>query len=233
MHILLADDHILFRDALDQFVKAIQPDWTMTQVSTLDEAMSVLDGNPSQYDLVLLDFRMPGMNGLNGLKHMVDKYPEQKISIISGVIEESTVHEALEIGVCAYFPKTLKGRTLVKAIELVLDGQRFIPFKDYETKLMPAYYDDDSPQKTNPRVTLKKKRDEILKCLTQREQDVINHLAMGLSNKEIAQKLDLQIATVKLHVSSICKKMNANNRTKATVMAHQIGLIPQNNFIEV
>ncbi|PCI01414.1 MAG: DNA-binding response regulator [Alphaproteobacteria bacterium] len=224
MNILLADDHVLFRDALQQFISALKPDWILSQVSNFNEAFDLLKGNPEKFDLVLLDFRMPGMNNLNGLKALVQNFPDQKISIISGVIEEETVHEALSIGACSYFPKTLNGKTLVKAIEIVLDGERFVPLKNYGSQIMPSYYDDDNTRPNNDK-QMKKQQSKILDALTPREQDVIQYLAQGLSNKEIANALHLQVATIKLHVSGICKKIGADNRTKAAILAHKYDLV--------
>lgn len=225
MHILLADDHVLFRDALNQFMRILKPDWIMTQCSDFDEAFDLLQRKKSPFDLVLLDFRMPGMHGLDGLNKIVENFPEQKTAIISGVIEEDMVHQALSMGAAAYFPKTLTGKTLIKAIELVLDGERFVPLKDYGASVMPSYYDDKKPEASVAKKNIQKRREEIMHSLTRREHDVIQYLALGLSNKEIANKLDLQIATVKLHVSGICKKMDADNRTKAAIMAHQMGIV--------
>lgn len=224
MHILLADDHVLFRDALETFINALQPDWVMDNVSDLQSAMDILDRKDKNYDLVMLDYRMPGMNGLDGIKTIIATHPDQKVAVISGVIEEETVHEALELGVCAYFPKTLTGKSLVKAIELVLDGERFVPLKSKGTEVLPAYY-DDMDKSAHAAPYDKVERERIIKAMTKREKEVLHYLANGLSNKQIAIALDLRVATIKLHVSGICKKLGAENRTRAAILAHHYHLI--------
>ncbi len=224
MEILLADDHVLFRDALIQFMAALKPDWNITVSDDFDFALECLDKS-QKFDLVLLDLRMPGMNGLNGLETIRKQYPEQMIAILSGVAEEHHVKEAMAMGAQAYFPKTLSGKALIKAIEYIkASGQKFVPMADDGTKIMPAYFDDHGNYVITETPQTKVIPHKILDSLTKREAEVLTYLARGLSNKEIADEMGIQIATVKLHVSGVCKKLNADNRTQAAVLAHQYGL---------
>lgn len=224
MHILLADDHVLFSEALNQFIKALKPEWTMEMVETLDEAIDKMEIIGIEYDLVMLDFRMPGMDGLNGLKKIRNLFPYQKTAIISGLIEPEMVNEAMDMGACAYLPKTLTGKRLVRAIDLVMSGERFVPLKDTGTEIMPSYQDDSSAT-IDRGSEYHKKRHHILASLTKRETEVMTYLAQGLSNKEIAKILDLQVPTVKLHISGICRKIDVDNRTKAALAIHDLKLI--------
>ena len=225
MRILLADDHVLFREAMMLFILSFRPDWKIDIASSFTDAYQKLE-NGSTYDLVLLDLRMPGMNGTEGLSTLIKHYPNQYAAILSGVAEEHHVHETMALGSRAYFPKTLSGKVLVRAIELVISGQKFIPMDETGKKLMPAYYDDykeinDSESINPPEQSV---ADNSIATLTPREKEVMQYLAQGLSNKDIAANMTLQISTIKLHVGNICKKLNVENRTQAAIIAYQYGL---------
>ncbi len=229
MNILLADDHVLFRDALIQFMISIHPDWSIDSVCDLHAVIEKLQNKP--FDLVLLDLRMPGMNRLKGLEKLVKEYPDQKIAIITGVAEEHHIREAIQIGVCGYLPKTLSGKALVKAINTIITTDKaFVPSDLLSNTIMPSYHDDFN---THPDQNHHLPTDEAdpfmanLSKLTDREQEVLTLLAKGLSNKEIARDLNVQTPTVKLHVSNVCKKLCVNNRTQAAIMAHQYGIVPK------
>jgi DNA-binding NarL/FixJ family response regulator len=220
--ILLADDHVLFREALVQFVRALKPDWRIDEASSFEEASDILQED-TDYDLLLLDLRMPGMNGLEGLQKALNDFPKTKTCLLSGVAEEHHIKKAVRMGACGYLPKTMSGKKLVKAIELILDGKKFIAMDQNGSVPMPSYHDDFAT--ITPAKEQTKNPKHPFGNLTGREKEVLHHLAHGLSNKDIADILGLKIATVKLHVSSVCKKLNAANRTQAAILAYQNGLI--------
>lgn len=226
MKILLADDHVLFRDAMIQFIQALRSEWKITTSDDFNSAFELLE-NGETFDLVLLDLRMPGMNGLDGLNKIIQKYPNQMVAILSGVAEEHHIKRAMGIGAQAYFPKTLSGKALVKAIEYVNDsGKKFVPMADDGTKIMPAYFDDSGELQVTPpsnHVDERLKK-QIEAKLTKREMETLEQLSKGSSNKEIADTLGIQIATVKLHVSGVCKKLDVENRTQAAILGNKIGL---------
>lgn len=220
MKLLIADDHTLFRDALVQYIERSDPSTTITLCSDLFQAFDRLDRDPHQ-DIVILDLRMPGMDGMAGLKTMKEKYPQLRVALMSGVAEPDDVEQALGLGVCGYFPKTLSGKALLQAIRTVLDGQTFIP-RDDKNMILPSYYGQVSQQKNKPTVAWDKVLED--KKFTTREKDVLTYLVRGATNKEIAQALDLQVVTVKLHVSGICRKLDAKNRTQAALYAQNLGV---------
>ena len=227
MKILLADDHVLFRETLTTYINYKCPDWVITHASGLLDALDCLaiSQDNKGFDIVLLDLRMPGMDGVNGLKEILSFIPNQVVAILSGTAEETQVKEAMALGSKAFFPKTLSGKTLIKAIDLVVSsGHRFIPTDDSGIQIMPSYYDDYNVNDDRSTINKQDLRADYINRLTKREKQVMQHLSQGLANKEIAQKLDLQPTTIKIHVGNICKKLGVDNRTQAAIMCHQYQL---------
>ncbi|HNQ91946.1 MAG TPA: response regulator transcription factor [Alphaproteobacteria bacterium] len=228
MHLLIADDHTLFRDAMSQYLTRSNPDANITTVKNLDEALSYMGNGNGTPDLVLLDLNMPGMNGLEGFERFRKTHPDTSVALLSGVAEVSDVQQAMDMGAVGYFPKTLSGRAMLKAIELVLSGEKFIPVDHATNGLMPSYFSDNnknSPTAPLPIHTKSPKKDQSGVGLTPRESEVLERLGHGLSNKDIARELDLQEVTIKLHVRGVCRKLNVSNRTQAALKAYELGLI--------
>lgn len=217
MKLLIADDHTLFRDALVQYVERADPAAEVTVAKDFREAYAALKEDADR-DLVLLDLRMPHMNGMEGFRRVREEFPQVKLALMSGVAEEHDVKTAMNLGAAGYFPKTLSGKALLRAIQLVLSGERFIPLDSETNAIMPSHHPDVEREKiiyqNNQPVTL-----------TPRETQVLAFLARGVSNKEIARELELQVVTVKLHVRGICRKLDAKNRTQAALRARELGIV--------
>ncbi len=223
MKLLIADDHALFRDALVQYIERADPLSSITLAKDFHQALDILEQNPHQ-NLVVLDLRMPGMDGLNGFKIMKQRFPNVPVALMSGLAEPADVEEALKLGAVGYFPKTMSGKALLSAIQQVISGEVYIPEGKGGEKFMPSYYADDvdiQPKSSSGNVTSL----ESLH-LTPREGEVLSFLVEGASNKDIARALNLQVVTVKLHVRGICRKMDAKNRTQAALMGKDMGVKP-------
>lgn len=210
MHLLLADDHTLFREALAHYLARHRPDMRLTLAADCREAETLLEKTPG-IDLAILDFCMPGMNGLDGLKRLRKRWPKIPVAIISGVADADDMKDALAAGAIGFFPKSLSGAALIGAIELTLTGERFAPA------------DFVSPPSSVRRASA---QGIALPHLTPREQDVLSHLLTGATNQEIAKALDLQEVTIKLHIRGLCRKLDAKNRTQAALRARALGLLP-------
>ena len=204
MRILLADDQDLVRDSLVTLITAYSPGSEVTDVCSLDAALGMLRRG-SRYDVAILDLQMPGMNGLEGLRKVISGWPALPVALMSGAARESEVEEALDMGAKGYIPKSMAGKALVRAIELILAGEVFLP---------------STALRTSPGA----REAERSSGLTDREGQVLKQLREGLSNKEIAQRLDINVATVKLHMRSMSKKLGARNRTEVVLKAIQRGL---------
>ena len=203
MKILIADDHDLLRDTLVMFLET-QGDIQTTCAKDLPEAVSALQ-NDASYDLVLLDFNMPGMNGLDGLEHMLRTYPGVKVTLMSGVATRAIAEKALAQGACGFLPKTLTAKSLVNAVKFMAMGEQYAPLE-----FMTA--EEEVPA------------NELAEKLSKRELQVLQGLTEGKSNKEIARDLDVQEPTVKLHMKTLYRKIGASNRTQAALLARDAGL---------
>lgn len=203
MKILIADDHDLLRDTLVMFLET-QGDIQTTCAKDLPEAVSALQQDAS-YDLVLLDFNMPGMNGLDGLEHVLRTYPGVKMALMSGVATRAIAEKALAQGASGFLPKTLTAKSLVNAVKFMAMGEQYAPLE-----FMTA--EEDVPA------------NELAEKLSKRELQVLQGLTEGKSNKEIARDLDVQEPTVKLHMKTLYRKIGASNRTQAALLARDAGL---------
>jgi two-component system nitrate/nitrite response regulator NarL len=201
MRILIADDHDLVRETLAAFLLA-EGFAEVRTVATLDAALLVLEGD-APFDLVLLDYTMPGMNGFEGLARAKAAAQGMPVAIITGTAQRDLAEAALEAGAAGFVPKTLASRAMVAAVNLMASGDVFAPI----SLLM------EEPEMA-----------EALATLTRRETDVLRGICEGKSNKEIARDLDLQEVTVKLHVKTLSRKLGAKNRTHAAMIARDAGL---------
>ncbi len=203
MRVLIADDHDLLRDTLQAFLNAEGGFETVT-VASYDEAVERVERD-DDYDLVLLDYSMPGMSGIEGLQRMMEQTGHKRVAIISGTASREIAEEALAMGAAGFLPKTLSAKSLINAVRFMAMGEQYAPLE-----FMRATADETS----NP----------LADKLSHRELQVLEGLTQGKSNKEIARDLDIREPTVKLHVKTLYRKINASNRTQAAMIAKEAGL---------
>lgn len=238
MRLLIADDHALFRDALVCYIERAEPEADVLVARDMNEVMEILTDD-SDLSMILLDLGMPGMEDMNGLATLRETYPKLPVALLSGLAEKEDVEHALRLGAVAYFPKTMSGKSIVKAIKDIVTkrNETYVALDHNTDEIMPSHYHNLKRAHTNGKdnamaaVTMYNAfvtDDSELKediNLTPRERDVLEFLIQGAANKEIARSLDLQVVTIKLHVRSICKKLGAKNRTQAAMKAYELGLV--------
>ena len=206
MQILVADDHNLVRDGLKPFLYELDPDAKILDASTFDEAL-VQAKAAKQLGLVLLDLKMPGMNGMQGVEVMHRLHPSVPVVILSGHVERNEVLAAVRAGAAGYIPKTISGTSLTNALRLVLAGESYLP---------PSILLDAGPAERKPETT-------PLSTLSAREREILGYLIEGETNKEIARRLDLQEITIKIHLRNVYRKIGAVNRAQAVRIAMSAG----------
>ncbi|HTQ34932.1 MAG TPA: response regulator transcription factor [Stellaceae bacterium] len=205
MRILLADDHHLVREAIASYLTRAAPDISCVEASDVQQVRERLD-NDSNFDLVILDYRMPGMNGLAGFDEIKQRLPKTAIAIMSGAMDPDEARRALERGAAGVIMKNLRGTALLTALRLMAAGEIYVP----------RGVVDALPGRHAAR--------QSFDNLTPRELDCIEQLVRGSPNREIADRLAIAEITVKLHLNSAFKKMGARNRSDAVRIAMLQGM---------
>ncbi|WP_306046418.1 response regulator transcription factor [Nioella sp. MMSF_3534] len=199
MRILLADDHDLVRDTISLFLKSEGVDEVAT-AENLDDAIAA--ARNGEFDLALLDYKMPGMNGLDGIAQMKAAMNGGPVAVLSGMATPAIAQSAIEAGAIGFVPKTMSAKAMIGAIRLMVLGEVFMPVSFQQQA--------GSANEAN---------------LTTRETEVLRALCDAKSNKEIARELNLQEVTIKLHVKTLCRKLDARNRTQAAMIARDRQLV--------
>lgn len=207
-HVLIADDHPLFRDALRQVVQATLPDHAISEANTFEGAMSAAAGD--QLDLILLDINMPGMNGFAGLISLRNHVPATPVVVVSADETREAVSQAMTLGASGFIPKSLEREHMIAAVRMVLNGEVFVPAHDTLT-LSSGHGGNEE--------TLFRQGYE---ALTGQQRKVLEMLVAGKSNKVIAFELDVTESTVKAHVSAILRKLRVHSRTQAVLNASRL-----------
>ncbi|WP_321811357.1 MULTISPECIES: response regulator transcription factor [unclassified Burkholderia] len=213
MKILIVDDHPVLRDGVAALLCQSEEGLTVEQVGNADEAMQILCQD-TEVDAVVLDLKMPGMNGLEAISTIAGLRPEVQIIVLSTSEDPGDVRAAFGRGALGYVPKSAGPHTVLSAIKMVLNGEHYVPPLVLDQQVSPSVDDFPRPAPPSPSGPL-----------TQRQIEVLRYLADGVPNKVIADKLDLSEKTVKAHVTAIFRALNVLNRTQAAAAARKAGLL--------
>lgn len=210
LHFVIADDHPLFRDALRLTIAQAFPRAEIAEAYSFDTLRARLEAMP-ETDLVLLDLKMPGMQGLSGLLFMRAAFAAVPVAIISAEEEKSVVRRALELGAVGYIAKSTGADGIRAALATMVAGGVWFPVGA------------DGENVSAPRDALAAR----LSRLTPQQVRVLMMLSEGYPNKKIAHALSVSEATAKAHVSAILEKLEVENRTQAVILAREIAALPE------
>jgi DNA-binding NarL/FixJ family response regulator len=216
--ILIADDHPLFRAALTQALRELVPGAGLVEAATLDAVHAWLEANPDT-DLVLLDLHMPGSHGLAGLASIRCRHPSVAVAMISANDDPTVIARALDFGAQAFIPKSASPDEIGAALQAVFACQTWVPRSASGRATTDSQVDKDLSRR--------------LGSLSPQQYRVLELVAQGKLNKQIADALGIQERTVKAHLQAIFEKLGARNRTQAGVALRQLELIDPARQIEV
>ena len=205
IQVIVADDHDLVREGICKLLELSEEMSVIAEAADGLETVSLVREHFP--DLVLLDLNMPRMNGIEAIKKIKEISPEIKVIILTIHEEEEYVYEVTRAGAEGYIQKDIKSDDLYRSIKRVLSGETVFPVE------------------IEKRVEQQINEDEKIEELSDREFQVLELLAQGMSNKELAEELYISEKTVKNHVSNILRKLSVNDRTQAVILGLKKGLV--------
>lgn len=202
--ILLADDHRMILEVFSMYLTNVSG-MDVTTTESFDEAAVILQ-KEGPFDAVLLDLNMPGMNGVAGLRRAIRLNGDNPVAIITGNASPRMLEEIMNAGSAGIILKTTRVRSLENALRFILAGERYLPLDVMRAQAEPVRTANQGQ-------------------LSEKEAQVLHLLAAGKPNKEIANELQLAEPTIKMHVTAICRKLGAQNRTHAVILARDMGIV--------
>ncbi len=204
MKILVVDDHALIREGLRQVLRGLENDVDVLEAGSCARAFELAQQEP-ELDLVLLDYHLPDMNGLEALDIFGRQHPALPIIVLSGSVNPRVMQQVMQKGAAAFLTKSGMSDELLSVTRLVLAGGIHMP-------ALPRIMGDE--------VTMAELPSSLL---TPRQEEVLQLLLDGYTNKEIGRMLYLSEETVKNHVSSILRNFGVTTRTQAVLAANRHG----------
>ncbi|MCH7812013.1 MAG: response regulator transcription factor [Chloroflexi bacterium] len=208
MSVLIADDHPVVRQGLRTFLELQEDMEIVGEAAGGEEAVALVQ--ELLPDVVLMDLVMPGVDGVEATRRIRDVSPATKVIALTSFTDDETVFASIKAGAAGYLLKDVRPQALSDAIRTVHRGEALL-HPTIAAKLMQEFAQRDKRSAKDP--------------LTEREHDVLRHIARGMSNKEIAAALVLSEKTIKTHVSNILQKLHLADRTQAALYAVKEGLV--------
>lgn len=210
MRILILDDHRLFLEGLRHVLAQLGEDTAILEANTTERALALLDDG-ERCDLILADLSLPGLDGFSFLAALRQRRITTPVVVISGTSDLGDVTRALDNGALGFIPKSLGSRELLIALNQVLDGEIYVP-----AAYARAVYDNHAG---------KNQRNGGAEGIGPRQLEVLELMAEGKSNKQIATVLDITEATVKSHIGALFRALAVRNRTACVREAARRDLI--------
>ena len=207
LKVVVAEDETLFRDFLVRVIKQRFGFEIVGEAPTGEEAYEICQEH--QPDLVLIDLRLPGMTGQDLAQRLIDEMPQTRILIISGVEDQRRIGMLLSMGVTGFLNKKEDFKVFEQAIESVAHGNIFVKTSMHSAEEKPDILDQR----------------EQLESLSPREREIVAFVGSGMTNKEMAAKLNLSVKTVESHRSNISKKLKIYDIASLTLFSVRTGLV--------
>ena len=215
MKILVIDDHVLIRQAMQGVLKKLRRDAVVLDAQNWKQAMQVIADHPD-VSLILLDLTLPDRDGFSVLAELRERYPTISIVVLSAVQDPDNVMKALDLGALGYIPKSAQSDVILNALRLVISGGIYVPpeilAREERSHVAPRQPAGDRSQVSPADFGL-----------TDRQLEVLALMMQGKNNKTICRMLDLAESTVKNHVTAILKALKVSNRTEAVIAVNQLG----------
>jgi DNA-binding NarL/FixJ family response regulator len=214
IRILLVDDQRLMREGL-RILLQLEPDLEI--VGEVGDGQAALDAFETlQPDIVLMDVRMPGLDGVEATWRLCERWPGARVIILTTFDDDEYVFEGLRAGARGYLLKDVSGQALAEAVRTVAAGGALIE-PSVARKVVAEFARVAPPARPADA--------GLAEPLSEREVEIVRLMALGLNNREIAERLSLAQGTVKNYVTNILQKLGARDRTQAALRARELGLL--------
>jgi len=210
MHVLIVDDHPLFRKGVQALLAELDASVTTTGAGSIEDALSVIDR--TEVDMVLLDLKLPGMSELQALQRLKPALPSAPVVVVSANSDREAIWQAVRIGAAGYIPKDTEQEKMIEALKCVLARGVYLP---------PHAFREDSAE------SVQRPAPAVAPELSERQMGVLQGLLQGKSNKVIARALGIAEGTVKAHLSAIYQALGVSSRLQAMSRAHELHLVDQ------
>lgn len=209
IQILIADDHTLFRDGLRALFASLPDTAVIAEASSGTEAVTLAEEH--QPDVILMDIQMPGMNGIEATRRIVETSPHIGVIVVTMFEDDDSVFAAMRAGARGYVLKGSDQDEMLRAIQAVARGEAL--FGPNIAARLATFFNSSRSSSI-----------EAFPELTDREREVLQLLAQGMTNQQIAQSLYISVKTVRNHVSNIFSKLQVADRVQAIIRARDAGL---------
>jgi DNA-binding NarL/FixJ family response regulator len=216
LQVLLADDHALFRDGMRYVLQQLSEQVDIICAGDFANTLKQAEANPG-IDLALVDLNMPGSDGVTSIRIFHQRFPGIPLVVVSGSDQRSEIEWIMEYGAMGFISKMSSGKEMVSALRVVLNGDVYFPPQLMgNAAVIPTGHtviDDKSGMHTNKH------------GLTKRQLEALQYLSEGLTNKEIAMRMNLAEGTIKVHVAAAYQVLQVSSRLDAVRKAQKLGLI--------